>query len=110
MSTKKVMANLPQHPEVTTSPDAPRVNVPIAVIETKPWYQSKTLIFNGVLLVGVTGVQVIDVLTGANVIEPLVKIFVKDPEQVTHILTVITQVYTLVNLYLRGRTKQPISF
>lgn len=79
-------------------------------MNSKQWYQSKTMLFNGILLVGATFVQIVDILTGANVLEPLVKVFVKDPENATKVIAVVTQVYSLANLYLRTKTNQGVTF
>lgn len=79
------------------------------VVESKNWLKSWTVIVNGALLIGASLIQVVDLLFGANLLEPLVKIFVTEPEQATQVITVITQVYTLVNLYLRAKTSAPIT-
>ena len=64
---------------------------------------------NGLLFIVASLVAVLDILFGANVIEPVVKIFTSDPERVTVILTTITQIYTALNVVLRLRTTQPVT-
>ncbi len=80
------------------------------IVKVKDWKRSLTVAINGSLLIASTVVQLIDVLTGNNALEPIVKVFVEQPEGVAHALTVITQFYTSLNLYLRiFRTTQPLS-
>ena len=80
------------------------------IVEVKDWKQSKVVVINGILLAGATFIQVFDLLTGANLLQPLVGIFVKDPEQATQVITVMTQIYSLIALYLRTKTYAPVSF
>lgn len=80
------------------------------VVEAKSWKESKVVIINGILLVSATFIQVFDLLTGANLLQPLVGIFVKDPAQATQVITVMTQIYSLIALYLRTKTYAPVSF
>lgn len=79
------------------------------VVNVKNWKQSATVIINGILFVAAGLISILDILFGANVIEPLVKVFTSDPEAVTRIITIITQVYTALNIYLRVKTTQPIT-
>lgn len=79
------------------------------VVEAKNWKKSATVIINGVLLVVATIISLLDILFGANVVEPIVRVFTDDPELVTRVITVITQVYTVLNIVLRAKTTQPIT-
>lgn len=79
------------------------------VVDVKNWKQSWTIIVNGILLVAATVLQLLDVIFGANLLEPLVKVFTNDPDSVVRIVTVVTQLYTLANLYLRAKTNAPIT-
>jgi hypothetical protein len=79
------------------------------VVEAKNWKQSVTVIVNGALLVAATVLQLLDLVFGANLLEPIVRVFTEDPESVTRIITVVTQFYTLANLYLRAKTTAPIT-
>ena len=81
------------------------------IVKFKTWRQSLTVLINGSLLIASTLIQAIDVLTGQNALEPLLRVFLQEPEAVAQALTVITQFYTGLNLYLRiFRTTQPITF
>lgn len=79
------------------------------VVDAKNWKQSMTIIVNGLLLVAATVIQLADIIFGANLLEPIVKVFTTDPERVTHIVTVVTQIYTIANIYLRAKTTAPIT-
>lgn len=79
------------------------------VVDVKPWYKSITVVVNGLLLFGASLIQVVDIIFGANLLEPIVKVFVQNPEEVTRLVTVLTQVYTIANLYLRAKTTAPIT-
>ena len=80
------------------------------IVKVKSWKQSTTIILNGSLLVAATLIKLVDVLTGNNALEPIVKVFVEDSESVASTITAITQFYTALNLYLRAfKTSQPIS-
>lgn len=80
------------------------------VVQVQPWYQSRTVIVNGILFLAASFVQIVDLLTGANLLEKLVSTFTSDPEKVSNTITVITQVYTVVSLWLRSKTQSPITF
>lgn len=79
------------------------------VVEAQAWYKSKTVVINGALFVGSTLLQVLDVIFGANMLEPLVGVFTKDPETATKAILVITQLYSVLGLYLRAKTTSPIT-
>lgn len=79
------------------------------VVEAKNIFKSLTMQVNGLIFIVATIVSVLDVLFGANVIEPIVKIFTSDPQRVTVIITTITQIYTALNVVLRLRTTQPVT-
>lgn len=79
------------------------------VVQVLPWYKSETVLINGALFVGTTLLQIGDLIFGANLLEPIVGIFTKDPENATKIITIITQVYTLLGLYLRATSTRPIT-
>ena len=80
------------------------------IVKVKSWKQSVTVIINGSLLLAATLIKLIEVLTGNNALEPMVSIFVENPESVATTITAITQFYTALNLYLRVvKTSQPIS-
>lgn len=79
------------------------------VVEAEAWYKSKTVIINGLLLVGSTLLTIGDLIFGANLLEPLVGVFLKDPEEATKAIMVITQIYSLLGLYLRAKTTSPIT-
>lgn len=80
------------------------------IVKVKNWRQSLTVLINGSLLIVATIVKMIDILTGQNALEPLVAVFVREPEAVANALTVVTQAYTALNLYLRVfKTSQPIT-
>lgn len=79
------------------------------VVEAKNLFKSITVQLNGILFIAASLVAVLDILFGANVIEPIVKIFTSDPDRVTMILTTITQVYTALNIFLRLRTTAPVT-
>ena len=74
------------------------------VVDVKNWKQSVTVIVNGALLVAATVLQLVDIIFGANLLEPIVRVFTTDPDRVTYLVTTITQVYTLANIYLRAKT------
>ena len=79
-------------------------------VHSKSWYSSKMNIFNGVLFLVMTFSQVMDLLTGANILAPVVGVFVKNPTEASHAIEVLTQAYTLINLYLRTfKTNSPVS-
>ena len=80
------------------------------VVVAKNWLQSSTVIINGVLFALALIVQVLDIVFNANIIAPLVNVFTSDPEVVTRVLTVTTQIYTAINLVLRFRTIAPLTF
>ena len=98
-------------PEGQTMPEQLKALQPEqrVVVEAKNWKQSITIIINGALFVAVSALQIIDLIFGANLLEPIVKVFTTDPEQVTHLVTVITQIYTIANIYLRAKTTAPIT-
>src|SRR3972149_6344183 len=79
------------------------------VVSAKNWKSSLTIIVNGVLLAAALLIQVLDIVFGANIIEPIVKVFTSDPEAATRVLTVVTQIYTAVNILLRFKTVAPIT-
>ena len=79
------------------------------VVEAQAWFKSKTVIINGLLLVGSTVLQFGDLIFGANMLEPLVGMFTKDPEVASKAILVITQIYSVLGLYLRATTTQPIT-
>jgi hypothetical protein len=80
------------------------------IVKVKSWQQSLTVIINGSLLVASTLIQLIDIMTGNNALEPILKLFIDNPEGVSNAITGITQFYTGLNLYLRVfKTSQPIS-
>lgn len=80
------------------------------VVEAKNLFKSLTMQVNGLIFIVATIVSVVDILLGANVIEPIVKVFTSDPDRVTVIITTITQIYTALNVVLRLRTTQPVTF
>lgn len=80
------------------------------IVDVVDWKKSKVVVINVVLIVAATFVQLFDLLTGANVLQPIVGLFVKDPEGATKVITVLTQVYSIIALYLRTKNYAPISF
>ena len=79
-------------------------------VKIKSWTSSLTVGVNGSLLIVSSIIKLIDVLTGNNALEPVVRIFVANPEEVASAVIAITQFYTALNLYLRVfKTSQPIS-
>lgn len=79
------------------------------VVEAKNLFKSLTVQINGLLFIVASIVAVLDILFGANVIEPVVRVFTSDPDRVTVILTTITQIYTALNVVLRLRTTAPVT-
>lgn len=79
------------------------------VVEAQVWYKSHTVVINGLLLVGSTLLSVGDAIFGANLLEPLVALFTKDPETASKAILFITQAYSLLGLYLRATTTSPIT-
>ena len=79
------------------------------VVTAKNWKSSLTLIVNGSFLAVAIIIQILDIVFGANVIEPIVKVFTTDPEAITRVLTVFTQIYTVANILLRFKTVAPIT-
>lgn len=79
------------------------------VVEAKNIFKSLTMQLNGILFIVASLVAALDILFGANVIEPLVKVFTSDPDRVTTIITTITQVYTALNILLRLKTTAPVT-
>jgi hypothetical protein len=78
-------------------------------VEAKNIFKSTTLIVNGVLFVAATTVSILDIIFGANIIKPIVAVFTTDPDVATRVLTVVTQVYTVLNIILRLRTVGPVT-
>lgn len=79
------------------------------VVQVLPWYKSETVLINGALLIGSTLLQIGDVIFGANMLEPLVGIFFKEPETASKAILIITQIYTVLGLYLRATSTRPIT-
>lgn len=79
------------------------------VVQAKNVMQSATIVINGVLFAAATIVSILDIVFGANIIEPIVKVFTTDPDVATRVLTVVTQVYTVLNIILRLRTTTPVT-
>jgi len=79
------------------------------VVEAKNIFKSLTVQLNGILFIVASLVAVLDILFGANIIEPVVRVFTSDPDRVTMILTTITQVYTALNILLRLKTTAPVT-
>jgi hypothetical protein len=79
------------------------------VVETKNVFKSVTIIVNGVLFAAATIVSLLDIVFGANIIEPIVQVFTTDPDVATRVLTVVTQVYTVLNIMLRLKTTTPVT-
>lgn len=79
------------------------------VVEAKVWYKSLTVIVNSALLIAASLLQVVELIFGANLLEPIVRIFTNDPENVARTVTTITQIYSILSLYLRARTTEPIT-
>lgn len=79
------------------------------VVEAKNWKQSATVIINGGLFIVASIISLLDILFGANVIEPMVRVFTSDPDTVTMVLTTVTQVYTALNVILRFKTTSPLT-
>ena len=80
------------------------------VVTAKKLRDSKTILINGSIFTAMAVIQIVDILTGANVLEPILNVFTDNPETVANIVTIISQAYTGLNLYLRVITKQPITF
>lgn len=79
------------------------------IVKVKGLRESLTVLVNGSLLLASTIIKLIDILTGNNALEPIIKLFIENPEGVANAITVITQFYTSLNLYLRiAKTSQPI--
>ena len=79
------------------------------VVEAKNVMKSATMIINGALLVAAITIQLLDIIFGANIIEPIVKVFTTDPEVATKVITVMTQIYTVLNIALRLKTTSPVT-
>lgn len=79
------------------------------VVEAKNVFKSATMVINGVLFVAATIVSLLDIVFGANIIEPIVQVFSSDPEVATRVITVMTQVYTVLNIVLRLKTTAPVT-
>ncbi len=75
----------------------------------KSWKDSKTVLINGVIFLFVAILQILDLLTGANLLEPIVGVFVKDPAGATNTAGFLTQVYTALNIFLRFKTNAPLT-
>lgn len=79
------------------------------VVEAKNWKTSATVLINGALFVAASIIAVLDIVFGANIIEPIVKVFTNDPEVPTRVVTTLTQVYTALNIILRFKTTSPLT-
>lgn len=80
------------------------------VVEAKNLFKSLTVQINGLLFIAATVVSLLDIIFNANIIEPLVKVFSSDPDVATKVITVMTQIYTALNMLLRFKTTSPVTF
>lgn len=79
------------------------------VVQAKNIFKSLTVQINGVLFIAATIVSLLDIVMGANIIEPMVKVFTSDPEVATRVITTVTQIYSALNILLRLKTNQPVT-
>lgn len=81
----------------------------LVTVKVKSLASSMTIIINGSIFLATAFISIMDILTGANVLEPIVSTFTKDPAAVTDVVLKLSQVYSLINILLRIKTKQPVT-
>jgi len=79
------------------------------VVEAKNIFKSTTMIINGLLFAAATIISILDIVFEANIIRPVVEVFSTDPDIATQVLTVTTQIYTVLNILLRLKTNAPVT-
>lgn len=81
----------------------------VAVTVQSPW-KSTTIVLNGIILIATMVVSVLDILSGQNLLQPIVAVFFpNDPTVATHVLTTISQIYSVLNIVLRYKTQSPVA-
>lgn len=85
-------------------------NTPDPINPPKFAFKSWTFLINGFIFSLTAVVTIIDLITGANILVPIVSVFTHDPDRIALIINGVTQIYSLANILLRLRTTQPITF
>lgn len=79
------------------------------IIPPKNAFKSLTFVVNGVIFGATAIISIYDLLTGANLLIPIVSVFTKDPTRIALVLNFLVQIYSFANILLRFRSKQGIT-